>query len=64
MIKNLLEVQEIWFQSFVRKIPWSRKWLSTAVFLPGKSMDPEAWWAVVHGFTKQSVTTEELISRF
>ena len=25
-----------WFDHWVRKIPWSRKWQSTPVFLPGK----------------------------
>ena len=31
--KNLPAVQETW----VGKIPWRRKWLPTAVFLPGES---------------------------
>ena len=33
MDKELPAMQEMW----VRKIPWSRKWQPTAVFLPGKS---------------------------
>ena len=36
----------------VRKIPSSRKWQSTPVFLPGEFMDREAWWAAVHEVTK------------
>ena len=34
------------------KIPWSRKWQPTPVFLPGEFMDREAWGATVHGITK------------
>ena len=36
-------------------IPWGRKWQSTSVFLPGKSMDRGAWWATVHGITKRQL---------
>ena len=35
--KNLPAVQEAWFDPWVGKIPWRRKWLSIPVFLPGKS---------------------------
>ena len=40
MVKNLpavQEMQETWFDPWVRKIPWRRKWQPTPVFLPGKS---------------------------
>ena len=37
MVKNLSAMQETWFDSWVRKIPWRRKWQSTPVFLPGES---------------------------
>ena len=30
------------FDPWVRKIPWSRKWQPTPVFLPGKSHGPES----------------------
>ena len=51
--------------SWVRKIPWRRKWQPTPVFLPGKSHGLEfpmenprgAWHAIVHGVTKESDTT-------
>ena len=33
-------------------IKWIREWQSTAVFLPGESMDGGAWWAAVHGITQ------------
>ena len=41
------------FNPWVRKIPWGRKWQPTPVFLPGESMDREAWQATVHGVTKR-----------
>ena len=52
MVKNLLPSQETWFDSWVRKVPWRRKWQPTAVFLPGKSMDRRAWQAIAHGVAK------------
>ena len=36
LIKNLSPVQETWFDPWVQKIPWRRKWQPTPVFLPGK----------------------------
>ena len=35
--KFLLPMQEIGFNSWVRKIPWRRKWQPIPVFLPGES---------------------------
>ena len=32
------EMQETWVHSWVRKIPWRRKWQPTAVFLLGESL--------------------------
>ena len=37
MVKNLPAMQEIRVQSWVREIPWRRKWQPTPVFLPGES---------------------------
>ena len=36
MVKNLLQCRRARFDPWVRKIPWRRKWLPAAVFLPGK----------------------------
>ena len=36
MVKNRPAMQETWFSPWVGKIPWSRKWQPTPVFLPGK----------------------------
>ena len=49
------------FDRSVGKVPWSRKWLPTPVFLPGNSMGRGAWRATVHGdaksWTQQSTDT-------
>ena len=34
------------------KNPWSRKWQSISVFLPGNAMDRRAWPSTVYGVTK------------
>jgi len=39
------------FDPWVAKIPWSRKWQPTPVFLAGK-FHRGAWWAPVHEVTK------------
>ena len=36
----------------VGKIPWSRKWQPTPVFLPGKAHGQRSLWATVHRVTK------------
>ena len=36
MVENLPALEETQVQSFVRKIPWRRKWKPTPVFLPGE----------------------------
>ena len=45
---NAGECKRLGFHPWVRKIPWSRKWQPTPVFLPGESMDRGAWWVIVH----------------
>ena len=53
-------MREIWVRSWVRKIPWRRKWQPTPVFLPGES---HGWRSLV-GYSpwgrKESDTTERL----
>jgi len=41
------------FDPWVGKIPWRRKWQPTLVFLLGNLMDRGAWWATVHGVSKE-----------
>ena len=50
------------FDSWVRKIPWSRKQQLTPVFLPGKSHGQGAWWATDHGVTKGLDATKQACS--
>ena len=37
VVENLPVMQEHRFNSWVRKIPWRRKWQPTPIFLSGKS---------------------------
>ena len=46
------------FDPWVGKIPWSRKWQPTPVFLPGKFMDRGTWWVTVHGVAKELNLTQ------
>ena len=46
------------FDSWVRKIPWRRKWQPTPVFLPGRFIDRGAWWATVYGVAKSWIPAE------
>ena len=48
------------FNHWVGKIPWRRKWQSPPVFLPGESLDREAWWATVHSVTKSWTQLKQL----
>ena len=60
MVKNLPGMQEIWFDPWVRKIPWRRKWQPLQYPCLKSSMDRGAWRATVHGVAKESDTTEQL----
>ena len=51
-VKNLPAIQETWVLPLGQEDPLERKWQPTPVFLPGKSMDREAWWATVQGVTR------------
>ena len=44
------------FHPWVGKMPWSRKWQPTPVFLLGNLMDKGAWQATVHGVAELNVT--------
>ena len=46
------DTRERGLDPWVRKIPWSKKWQPTPVFLPGKFMDRGAWQTTVQGVTK------------
>ena len=42
------------------RFPGEGNGIPTPMFLPGNPMDRGAWWAMVHGVTKESDTTERL----
>ena len=53
------------FDPWVRKIPWSRKWQSTPIFLPQKHHSRGTWWATIQGVTKSQTdlaTKQQLAS--
>ena len=52
MVKRLPTMWETQVRSLGWEDPWRRKWQPIPVFLPGKSMDREAWWATVHRVAK------------
>ena len=45
---------------WVGKIPWSRKWQATSVFLPGNSMDKGFWQAITYGVAKSQTWLKRL----
>ena len=62
-VKNLSavqEAQEMQVQSLGQKVPWSRKWQSMAVFLPGKSHGQRSLVGYIPQGGKESDTTEGL----
>ena len=52
--ESACQCKRLRFDPWVRKILWRRAWQLTLVFLPGESMDREAWWAAVHGVIHQT----------
>ena len=53
--------QENWFDPWVGKIPWSRKWQPTPVFLPGKSHGQRSLVGCSPWGCEESDRTERLI---
>ena len=62
MVKNALASPgyEVEVPFLGREDPWKGEVATHPVFLPGKHMDRGAFWATVHGVTKESDTTEWL----
>ena len=54
-------MQETQVQSLVRKIPWSRKWQPTPVFLPGESHGQKSLAGHSPWGHKEWDTTERLL---
>ena len=62
MVKNPPANSGDGFDTWVRKIPWRRKWQPTKILLPGKFHGQEEPGSLltVHGVTKESDMTEQL----
>ena len=46
------EVNQLYVDPWVGRIPWRRKWQLTPVFLPGESHGQRSLAGYVHGVTK------------
>ena len=62
MVKRLPAMRETWFDPWVGKIPWRRKWQPTSVFLPGEFHGPRSLVGYSPRGLKESDTTERLHS--
>jgi len=51
MVKNLPARQTLGLDPWVRKVPWSKQWLLTPVFLPGEFHGQKSL-ATIQGVTK------------
>ena len=60
MVKNLPAVQETWIQSLGEEDPLRRGWLSTPVFLPGKSHEQRSLESYSPWVQKELDTNEQL----
>ena len=59
-VKNLLaNAGDVGLIPWVRKIPWSRKWQPTLIFLIENATDRGAWWATVHRVLRELDTTAQ-----
>ena len=62
VVKNLLakagDVKRLWFDPWIRKIPWKRAWQPTPVFLPGESLGQRNLVGYSPRGGKESDTTE------
>ena len=60
MVKNLPQCRRPGFDPWVGKIPWSRKWQPTPVFLPGESHGQRSLASYSPWSRNESDTTERL----
>ena len=57
-----LQCRRLWFDPWVGKIPWRRKWHPTPVFMPGKSHGPRSLVGYSPWGRKESDTMSDFIS--
>jgi len=60
MVKNSSALWETWFDPWIGKIPWRRKWQITPVFLPGEFPRKRSLAGYSPWGRKESDTTERL----
>jgi len=60
IVKRLPAMRETWFNPWIRKIPWRRKWQPTPVLLPGKSHGQRSLVGYSPWDLKESDMTERL----
>jgi len=58
MVKNLPVMYETWFDSWIGKMLWRRKWLPTPVFLPGEFHEQRSLVGYSPWYRKESDTTK------
>ena len=63
-LNHLPAMRETWFNPWVGKIPWRRKWQPTPVLLPGKSNGQRSLVGYSSRGSKESNTTERLHFHF
>ena len=64
IVMNLPAMQETWVQSLGRDDPLEKGMATTAIFLPGNSMNMGDWWATVHGGRKEGFLQTFLQRRY
>ena len=60
VVKNLLALQDTWFDPWARKISWRREWQPTPGFWPGESHGQRSLAGYSPWGCKESDTTEQL----
>ena len=60
VVKNLPAMWDTWFNPWVRKIPWGRKWQPTPEFLPVESHGQRSLTGYRPWDGKESKTTEQI----
>ena len=58
MVNNLPAMQETWVQSLSWEDPLKKGMTTHSSIIAGEFHGEEAWWAIVHGVTKESAMTE------
>ena len=64
MAKKLPAKQEMWFDPWLRKITWRRKWQPLQYSCPENPMDRGAWQVTAHGVAKSWTQLSDYIHRW